>query len=136
MATTIAGKYLLDADNGEEVIFLLNSNGEIKILENDYYYSITVSRFFTEFSLDIESGGDEQVTHAYATLTVKNNKLVFIEKCEVLVDGPNEWLSEVSLKLLKWNKKNKKYEQIKNTGSKQSNEKCYNNLILDYRHFN
>ncbi len=130
------GLFKLEVDPGyfdkEEVTFLLNSNGDVELLENENYYTVKVESFFNEITLEIESGGDEDYIRAIYTL--KDNQI--IQSCSALFDGPGESLSyfgEGSVNLLRWNKKTKAFEAPLSKPVAQKS--CRAKLIEGYEDF-
>lgn len=128
------GKFKLSVGTGfydaEEIIFLMNSAGKVKILENDDYYEIDSSLFFSEVTLSIQSGGDEDFV--VGSITLKDN--VILDSCASFVDAKNEYLmrlSPSSLKLERWNKYKKKYVAVPKAGAGFS-EACFSDLLSGY----
>lgn len=137
-AASSYGKFKLvvnpDIYSGEEVVFLLNSAGEVSILENDSYYDINVSSFFGELTFDIQSGGDEDFIKA--SFKMVNNKLV--AGCSAFVDLKNEVLSVYSssqVDILRWSKSEKEYVSIQSDNIDDASEGCIKDLISNYPDF-
>ena len=132
------GMFRLTATNlgytdSEEAIFLLNSSGEIKFLENRNYWDVDVDFFFGEVTLTVETMGDEQ--NSRGILTLKDNRL--IDGCAAYLDYQNEsgeTLSPRSFKLERWSKKNKRYYPVFNRNFEFSDE-CFTRLLKDYSHY-
>lgn len=128
-------KFTMSADymDASEVVFLLNSAGEVTILENDDYFEVESLSFFGELTLNFETG-DEDLQ--LASFTLKDNKV--ITSCSALVDQPNEVLTVYGLnfaKLQRWNKVNKKYEDIATPEIFANQEACEAELLKDFAHF-
>lgn len=128
------GKFKLSTGTGlyepEEVIFLLNSSGNIKMLENDDYYTIDGSLFFSEVTLSIQSGGDEDFI--VGTVTLKDN--VIVDQCASFVDAKNQYVERMGpkfFKLERWNKYKKAYLPVKAKGE-QFSDACFQNLLEPY----
>jgi hypothetical protein len=131
------GKFKLTVNpgyyDGEEVVFLLNSAGKIKVLENDSYYDIDSDYFFGDVTVNFRSGGDED--HVEGSISLQNNKAV--DGCAALVDVKNGWLTILgmqSFELERWNKFSKKYESVFTNGF-QFTEECEQGIIDNYPDF-
>jgi hypothetical protein len=138
-AGTVSGKYKLemyDENSGmEEVIFLMNSNAEIKYLENRDYFSIVSEPFFTINTLRIKSGGDEDYMIATISVEGVNGGEVIVTKCGAMIDGPGAsgmFLGESGITLKKWNTERKKYEVLWDKSTATDIEKCEKELVKDY----
>lgn len=120
-----------DFSSGEEAIFLMNSNGKIKILENDNYMEINAYSFFGDVTLDIRTSGDED--HIRGTVHLVNNKV--IQTCSAFIDLKNDYqisYGSDSLKLLRWNKVKKAYEDINDQMAiEEALQDCEENLLED-----
>jgi hypothetical protein len=118
---------IIDSD---VVVFLLNSSGDLKILENEYYYSVDSGYFFGEQRLEFISGGDEDALHAI--FTIKNNKIV--SGCAAYIDYKNEYAETMGIKgfkLERWNKYSRKYESMINKQTDADSSECYDDLFRD-----
>jgi hypothetical protein len=131
------GKFKLTVEtgyyDGEEVVFLMNTSGEIKMLENDSYYTIKPQFFFGKNTLLIESGGDDDKVEGIIHL--ENNKAT--DACAVLLSLSNkagELLWPKGFKLDRWNKFSKRYESVYPQNFSFS-EKCESELLADYQDF-
>lgn len=118
--------------NGEEAVeFLLNKSGEVKILENEYYYDLLPNFFFGEVSIAFLSGGDED--YVKGKIALKDNKIV--EACAVLVDGPGAIMSKLGVDMVslsRWDKKQKKYIKLSTKKAESSYESCVKTYVDDY----
>lgn len=122
IATDLTGKYQIEFENGFSglrgiFVFLLNSDDEIKIIEenSDYYIqSLEVNSFFGTKDFEIEWGSDEEKHYFSFTLSSLNGDPVITKFCSLYVDGPNGYheFEELSLTLKKWNTEQKKFEEI------------------------
>ncbi len=113
-----------------EMIFLVNSAGQIKELENENWYDIESSLFFSELTLDIQGGGDEDFN--VARITFKDN--VIVDSCASFVDAKNKYvikIGEQNLKVQRWNKYAKKYETVK-TENEEFSESCFETLLAPF----
>lgn len=131
------GKFRLTVNpgyySGDKVVFLLNTSGTVKILENDNYYSVDSDFFFGDTTLEFRSAGDED--HIEGSISLKDNKAV--DGCAALVDNKNGWLSFMTTKtflLERWNKYSKKYETVYKNGFEFS-EKCEEVISSNYSEF-
>lgn len=139
-ANAVYGKYKFSMNfewgsEDEKVEFLMNSQGDIKILENENWYEVDSSPFFGEVTLDFRSGGDEDYVIASATLKKDGYKTVITSYCAAIVYGPNALISVTGpsvAKLQRWSKSSKKYKAMKITASKEELKKCEDNLIESY----
>lgn len=131
------GKFKLTVEtgyyDGEEVVFLMNSSGDLKMLENSDYYSIDTQFFFGENTLDIRSGGDDDIV--IGTIYMKDNKA--IDGCAAMLSLSNEageTLGTNSFKLERWNKFSKRYESVYKSGF-EFTKSCEDKLLADYADF-
>ena len=131
------GKFRVVAKNGyyddEMVVFLLNSNGKVKILENNDWFTVEASYFFGETTLSFRSGGDED--HVEGVISLKDNKAT--DGCAAFIDLKNEWaeiMSKDSFTLERWNKYSKKYESLYSSEFEFSSE-CEQEMMADYEGF-
>jgi|GEM_PF-2251638 len=123
-----------DYQDDELIVFLLNTSGDITVIQDENYYEVEKSFFFGELSLTLTSGGDEQYT--ITSYTMVDNKL--IEACTILVDGPNGYVSKMSdsyYGLNRWNKFAKKYEAVPNLQSVSTKEACFSRLLENFDDF-
>lgn len=114
------------------VVFLLNSDGDIKVLENRHYYSINNSFFFGELKLEFISGGDEDALHAIYNLS--DNKIT--SGCAAFIDYKNGYAEKLTIngfKLLKWNKSSNQYESMITSDTNLDSEACYEDLFRDQK---
>ena len=125
-------KFTVNPPSGvvEEVVFLLNSQGEIKVLDNPDYFKINSDYFFGELNLRVVTGGDED--NSRGAFKLVNNKLV--DGCAAFIDYKNEYgeaMAPRTFNLQRWNKYRKKYE---NAYSKDFifSEACFEVLLSDY----
>lgn len=126
------GKFKLSVGSGysdaEEVVFLMNSAGKIKVLENDDYIDVYTSVFFSQTTILVNTG-EGQEDFVLASITLDNNKA--IDKCSAWVDAKNGYLSKLnpsSLKLERWNKFKKVYEDISQI---ESSRNCFEILLQE-----
>lgn len=129
-------KMTLDADyrDQQSVVFLMNSQSEITIIEDDYYYEISSAPFFGEVALNFQSGGDED--YITALFVIRDNKL--IQGCAAFIDAKNEayhpyWNRSVDFS--RWNKITRKYESLITDETLVKNEDCINELTQNYSGF-
>lgn len=123
-----------DYQDDEVVVFLLNSSGDITVIQDENYYTVDSSFFFDELAITLTSGSDEQYT--ITSYTLVDNKLV--EACTILVDGPNGYVSKMSdsyYTLKKWNKFAKKYTDVPNLQSSSNKEACFTKLLEDFQDY-
>ncbi len=113
-------------------VFLLNSYGDIKILDNDQYLQIESSPFFGETTITVKSSGDED--HVKATFFMKDNKI--LKACSAFIDLKNDYIEPHRPKIvqiLRWNKSKKAYEDIYNDALvNATNEECLTDLLSAY----
>lgn len=127
-------KVAADYRDASEVVFLMNSQGDVTILENDDYYQIDTSSFFGELTFDIQSMGDEDFIKI--AFTMRDNKL--LSGCSAWIDLKNEVLmvySSSQVELLRWNKLAKKYENITANSYSSQQESCIEELVGNYPSF-
>ena len=132
------GKFKVKVNTGyfdsEEVIFLLNSQGDVKFLKNDDYYAIESLPFFGETTLRMTSGGDEDFI--LGLFKLKNNKVIY--GCAAIIDLPNEVLTTLAIDQVifqRWDKASKKYLSILTKDINDDAVDCEYNLLSDYREF-
>lgn len=130
----IYGKFKLEVRPGhyddQEVIFLLNSHGGIKIIENEYDYEFESLPFFGELTLNFRSGGDEDFMLGSFTLVTDNNVLKSISSCAAHISVPAKYMirrGSSTVRLMKWNKLQKEYELV-DWGTEQASDKCFTQL--------
>lgn len=117
-----------------EVIFLMNGQGDITILENDDYYDITTSSFFGELTFDVQSMGDEDFIKT--NFTMRDNRI--LSGCSAWIDVKNEVLmpySSSQVELLRWNKITKEYEDITADDYSSKEDACLKALTEEYSYF-
>lgn len=132
------GKFKLYVDTGyyapQEVVFLMNSSGEIKMLENNDYYKIDSQFFFGESTLNIRSGGDDDIVKGIVSL--KNNRAT--EACAVFLSLSSGYGERLRItrrfNLLRWNRFAKKYETVLKSDTLFS-KKCEKKILADYPNF-
>lgn len=131
------GKFHLEVNTGyfdsEKVEFLLNSSGEVRLLENRDWYTVTPSFFFGELSLTIQSGGDEEFI--LGKVILKDNQVQ--SACAAFVDAKNEvieFLGATSFKLKRWNKRSKSFAPLYSS-DQIFDEKCVKKLLEEYPEF-
>lgn len=132
------GKYKLELSNGlsglsGEYVFLMNSNLEVKELEEegDYYVStFNVLPFFGEVELSLKWGSDEDHHYFVMNLFNDNGEASLSQSCGVYRDGPNDYVSfdEAYAVLKKWNTKSKKYEVVSVQQSAREADSCRDKL--------
>lgn len=133
---SMAGKYKLVQEGiyfeTDEIIFLINSMDDIKILgDNDKNYELSSSRFFTDVTMNISGGSDEDWMDGKIVIATKGKKLRIVESCLAAIDGPNGWIRDVSSdqNLFKWNKSTKKYVKIKKV---RRHKDCIEDITANY----
>ncbi|MCR9203518.1 MAG: hypothetical protein NXH75_03005 [Halobacteriovoraceae bacterium] len=139
-ASAVYGKYKFSMNfewgsDNERVEFLMNSQGDIKIIDEGNYYNVTSYPFFGIISLDFRSGGDEDYVIASATLEKVGNQTVMTNYCAAIIDGPGGYVSLTGprvAKLQRWSKSAKKYKALKITASEEDVKKCEKDLIQTY----
>lgn len=137
-ASNLSGKYQLQLANGlsglnGSFIFLLNSNNEVKFFEelSDYYIQDwEVTSFFGTLDFEVEWGSDEEQHHFSFTLEEIKGTPVITKSCSLYVDGPNGYheFEQLSLSLRKWNKAEKKYEEVSIVQNDETIRKCQEEL--------
>ncbi len=126
-------KIKADYLDASEVIFLLNSAGQVETLENDDYFEIDSLPFFGELTLNFKSGDEDLLLTSF---TLRDNQV--LSACAALVDQPNEVLSlypSGHATLQRWNTKTKRFEDINSLDLESRTDQCEQELIKDYAHF-
>lgn len=139
LATGSYGMYLFETKpewgSAESVTFVMNSSAEVKEIEDEYYFSIKSSMFFTEVTLDLRSGGDEEYFLARAVLGEKDGQTVLLNYCAALIYGPSGIANTIGpsmAKLSKWNKRTKKYDDLAIVASEKDISNCEKELLRKY----
>lgn len=142
LASGISGKYQMQLSNGLSGVsgsyaFLMNSQGEIKLIDEDsgyYIHNLQTSLFFGDLDVEIEWGSDEDVHYFSFTLSEVNDVLVMTKSCSLYVDGPNDLheFGEAGMELRKWNTVSKQYEDVVTVQSQSKLRECEKALAGRY----
>lgn len=137
----VYGKFKLEIKPGhyddQEVIFLLNSQGGIKFIENEYYYEFESLPFFGELTLNFRSGGDEDFMLGSFTLISDNDVVKSVASCATLISAPAQYMErrgKSAIRLFQWNKMKKEYQRV-SWGSKEASDKCFTQYTRRYPDF-
>jgi hypothetical protein len=136
-ATNSYGRYKLDVDfegMEETVVFLMNSSADVEIIQDENYYTIKSIPFFTEVTLDIVSGGDDEHFKINAVIGEMNGETVLLNFCAAAIYSSNSMANTVGqsvVKLSKWNKRSKKYEALKVVATVSEVLRCEENLLAE-----
>ena len=118
----------------QTVVFLMNSSGEVEVIEDDNYYTVNSFQFFTEVNLEIVSGGDDEHFKASATIGELNGRTVLLSFCAAMVASSNSAADTLNMnyaKLSKWNTKTNKYEDLQLVASASEVSACEERLLAD-----
>ena len=134
MAASTSGKFKLVQtsfyEGVEEVVFLMDSKGDTKVLSEDSYYTLSTNKTSKKLVLKFDDGGDEDSIVGRVTLSLKKKKLKALTTCSAAIDGPNGYIRDGgSTELYKWNKSKKEYQLIEKSGEYSD---CFLDIYEEY----